>query len=233
MCAQNVVMRFFTAAALLHFGGGALAFDCTRPCISGVRSLFPRARNPALMVNDHDDWWAQRRARQTEAAKNWQVHAAAYNTGSAMDRYAARAARAEAAKVAAASAAEAAARGEISPGTLPLDQDFRWTNFMMSDPHSDWTPPPSSNVGRVLTHFVQSEYARKLFAFRRVPETDKGQIRGMFSEVQLVGTTLELRPRQECANVEGMFDRLAPYLRARLPELQQIHELQKDGMNLH
>ena len=102
----------------------------------------------------------------------------------------------------------------------------------------------------------------------------------MFLSVRLVGSTLELRPKQarpmqtpwisqghvsprtarlcgleafdtmsmpcsiltmvllSCvlqafANVEGLFDRLATYVRARLPQIRQIHEKIRDGVKIH
>lgn len=38
---------------------------------------------------------------------------------------------------------------------------------------------------------------------------------------------------QAFANVEGLLDRLAKYLRARLPQLRQIHEMHREGMKIH
>ena len=38
---------------------------------------------------------------------------------------------------------------------------------------------------------------------------------------------------QAFANVEGLFDRLATYVRARLPQIRQIHEKIRDGVKIH
>ena len=38
---------------------------------------------------------------------------------------------------------------------------------------------------------------------------------------------------QAFANVEGLFERLSTYLRARLPQIRQIHEKIRDGIKIH
>ena len=38
---------------------------------------------------------------------------------------------------------------------------------------------------------------------------------------------------QAFANVEGNFDRLATYVRVRLPQIRQIHEKIRDGIKIH
>ena len=38
---------------------------------------------------------------------------------------------------------------------------------------------------------------------------------------------------QAFANVEGLFDRLATYVRARLPQIRQVHEKIRDGIKIH
>ena len=223
-------------AVLLTVTNGASALCPTigRGVCSLSSSSHRPARSPleALKANAYDDWYQARRARNTviasQVAAATQENAAAFNTGSAAGRAALRAARAEAAK-----AAEAATGAEQN--TLPLDKgDFRWTSAMLSGEASlNFDPSTSSNVGVVLTEFVQSDYARQVFNFRRVPGTDYGTIRGMFQSVQLVSTRLELKTSMQCQNVEGLFERLAMYLRARIPDITEIHEMHKDGMNIH
>ena len=51
--------------------------------------------------------------------------------------------------------------------------------------------------------------------------------------MRLVGSKLEFRLKKEVANVEGLVDRLAKYIRARLPQITQIHETHRDGVNIH
>ena len=38
---------------------------------------------------------------------------------------------------------------------------------------------------------------------------------------------------QAFANVEGLFERLSTYVRARLPQIRQIHEKIRDGVKIH
>ena len=38
---------------------------------------------------------------------------------------------------------------------------------------------------------------------------------------------------QAFANVEGLFERLSTYMRARLPQIRQIHEKMRDGIKIH
>ena len=97
-----------------------------------------------------------------------------------------------------------------------------------------WMPPASSSVGLVLTEFVESTYARAVFSnsARSVDETDRATIRGMFAEVQLRDGTLELTMRPAFENVEGLLDRLSKYLRARIPQIKEIHQMLRDGRNI-
>ena len=183
----------------------------------------------AVQANAYDVWWQERRERNARAARQRQGQGVTYNTANAAERAAARVARAEAAKKAAAEAAASADDG-MAPGTLPLDSDFYWSTYMLSDQTSEWLPPASSSVAKVLTEFVQSTYARQIFNNRRAAGTDYGQIRGMFSSIRLVGGRLELTPKLE--NVEGLSSRLAMYLRARIPQLKEIHEVLRDGVNI-
>ncbi|EOD11982.1 hypothetical protein EMIHUDRAFT_120222 [Emiliania huxleyi CCMP1516] len=230
---------------VLPAGNTAAAAYCTSsafPPAQQHRRLRPQQhglRHPAAEANAFDVWWAERRARNTVAGKPRAVwaQAAAYESKSAEGRARLRAARVAAA-AAEAAAAEAAAAEAASPAAtanaLPLDSSFRWTASMLSgEANCAWSPPLSSSVGVVLTEFVQSDYARAVFNTRRVGGSDYGQIHGMFDSVRLVGTRLELKPRQACENVEGLFDRLAKYLRARIPQIKDVVEIIRDGENHH
>ena len=146
-----------SAAGLLHLGRSASAF-----CPSTGHSLpLLRARCPAPLANEYDDWWDERRA-QHRAVDNqaWaaaKAKYAAYDTGSAAGRAALRAARAKAASAQAESAAA------VPGALLQLDEGFCWSGEMMSDEFSCWSPPPSSSVALVLHEFVRSDYARVVF----------------------------------------------------------------------
>jgi len=228
---SSMRLSSIAVAGLLLLARSTSAF-C--PNIGGPLSLPPRARFPmrfpAFRANEFDFWWEERRARHAAVGNEvWaaaKANAAAFNTASAEGRAALRAARAKA-------ASEQAARAATAPNTLQLDEDFWWSGAMLSDEVSRWSPPSSSSVALVLTEFVRSDYARQVFNYCRVAGTDYGQIRGMFESVRLVGTKLELKPKQACANVEGLFDRLAKYLRARIPQIKEIHEMTRDGSNIH
>ena len=161
--------------------------------------------------------------------------AVVYDTGTAAGRAARRTALSEAARAAAAAAeaarAEAEAAGErVAPTTL---DDFWWTQGMLTgESECGWRPPASSIVALVLTEFVQSDYARQVFNCARVGGTDYGQIRGMFESVRLRGGILELTFTKACQNVEGLTERLAAYLRAKVPQISAIHQMHRDGMNI-
>jgi len=93
-------------------------------------------------------------------------------------------------------------------------------------------PAYSASVGQALTEFVESDYARQVFNFLRVDGADRGQIGGMFETVRQRDGKLELTMTRTCANVEGLVDRIAMYLRARVPRLRGIYQMHKDGMNI-
>ena len=149
-----------SSTGLLHLAGSASAF-----CPSTAHSLVPHpraARYPAPLANEYDEWWDERRAKHAAVDNQaWaaaKAKAAAYDTGSAAGRAALRAARAKAASAQAASAASA-----VPGARLQLDTDFWWTDEMMGDEFSCWSPPPSSSVALVLHEFVRSDYARVVF----------------------------------------------------------------------
>ena len=200
----------------------------------------PSPQLSAARANAFDSWWDARRAQNIAAADRLRAATAAatavqataaitYDTGSAAGRAARRAAQREAAQ---AEAARAEAAGEAA--TLAPEDDFWWTSAMLSTEASEygWSPPAASSVGRVLTEFVQSEYAAVIFNVRKVDGMDRAQVRGMFESVRLRNGTLELTLKQSCANVEGMLERLALYVRARMPTVKAVHEVHKDGTNI-
>ena len=51
----------------------------------------------------------------------------------------------------------------------------------------------------------------------------------MFESVRLRNGTLELTMRDEYSNTEGLLDRLAKYMRARIPGLKGIEQMVPDG----
>lgn len=206
-------------AAFCPTGGGC-------PATSAVRSRTIRS-------SAFDVWWEERQKRNTlitqqlrELAEATPAAGVDYGSGAA-GRAALRAARAKAA------ATVQAAMPAPAADTLELDEDFWWTTSMMSDESYHWTPPSDSSTAQVLNEFVQSEFARQIFNTCSVSPTDIGQIRGMFESVRLVGTRLELKLARACQNREGLFPRLALYLRARMPECKEIHEVLRDGVNIY
>lgn len=223
---------------LLQFAGRTLAFS---PSIAGSLSPSPRARFPALRANEYDVWWQEHRARNTLTGNQVSAHmaaskatSAAYDTGTAAGRAALRAAKAEAANAAAqAAAVPGAAKATGMPDALQLDENFWWTNDMLSSEDGYWYPPPSSSVAHVLITFVQSDYARTVFNYRSAAGTDYGRLGGMFDYVRLVDNRLELKVKQSFQNVQGLFDRLSKYIRARIPQIKEIHEMHRDGMTIH
>ena len=196
------------------------------------------SRSATLRANEFDVWWEERRIksiRRTRAAAHEEMMS--FDTGSAAGRAARRAALAEAARAkkdrARVERDKAEASGEPS-ATLPIDDNFFWTSAMLSGDVGEfgWRAPSSSSIGRVLTEFVESDYARTVFNYCRAAGTDYSQIRGMFASVRLRDGTLELTMRQSYENVEGLLDRLALYLRARIPDLIDIRQVHRDGMNI-
>ena len=224
-----------TKNMMLFYVSTALAFCPTSGCgslsvtLSQVRVSAPRAT-----ANSYDIWWEERRARNAVAGQQMraaaQQNAVVFDTGTAAGRAALRAARAEAAKAA---AARAEAAGE-TPTTLPLDDDFWWTRPNMAGEVSEmgWMPPASSSIGLVLTDFVESTYAKAVFNNARVDGTDRATVRGMFSEVRLRDGTLELTMKPAFENIEGLLDRLSKYLRAKVPQIKEIHQMLRDGRNI-
>lgn len=180
-----------------------------------------------LQANAYDTWWYERRQRSKLHAKARSGNAVTCDTGGAVGRAAARAARAEAAK-------KMAAAAKAAGNTLELDQDFQWHKFLINAEvgETGWVPPASSSVGRVLTEFVGSKYANALFNTYGTVATDYAEVRGIFDCVRLRDGVLELTLKNTYANVEGLMDRLAVYLRARLPQLTGIHQMHREGMNI-
>ena len=220
------MLVFAASASAFSFGGVGAA-----PKLSRTRSALARATEP----NQYDIWWAERRAQNSQVGQQYaaaQENKVAFDTGTAAGRAALRAARAEAARAA---AAQAEAAGE-APSTLPMDEDFWWTRPAIAGQvvEMGWMPPASSSIGLVLTEFAESTYARAVFSnsARSVDEVDRATVRGMFAEVQLRDGTLELTMKSAFENVEGLLDRLAKYLRARIPQVREIHQMLRDGRNI-
>ena len=56
--------------------------------------------------------------------------------------------------------------------------------------------------------------------------------RTRFISVQLTGAKLVVKMKPTLNQVEGLKDRLAKYLRARLPEIGEIHVVLRDGVDI-
>ena len=95
-------------------------------------------------------------------------------------------------------------------------------------------PLDRESVALVLTAFVRSEYARQVCNFRNVEPTEHGRIDGMFETVQLGDAKLVLRLKRvfDERNVH-LLERLALYMRAKIPQIKQIHALHRDGMDIY
>ena len=225
-----------TVGVLILLGSASASYICQstaggRPRAASSRPRFSAAR--AAQANEYDVWWEERRVRNAAAAQQFQEaqqNAVAIDTGTAAGRAALRAARAEAARAEAARFEES---GE-APTTLAIDEDFWWTRPAMTGEVSEmgWRPPPGSSIGLVLTEFVESSYAKAVMSNGRIDENDRGTVRGMFAEVRLSDGTLELTMGPAMENIEGLLDRLSRYLRARIPQIKEIHQMLRDGRNI-
>ena len=91
-----------------------------------------------------------------------------------------------------------------------------------------------NSVTIVFKEFVQSDYARQLCNRYNVQPTDYGQIQGMFDSVQLVDTKLVVRlsPTFDERNT-ALLDRLSRYLRVRIPQLNTLQALHRDGLDIY
>ena len=90
------------------------------------------------------------------------------------------------------------------------------------------------SVALVLSEFVQSDYATQVFNHAGVQSvTDYGTIPGMFETVRLIDAKVELKLKRA---FEGssltLLDRCSRYMRARIPELREIHSVTRDGVDI-
>ena len=108
--------------------------------------------------------------------------------------------------------APGAAAAEAEPPPLPLDQ---------------------AGVEQVLTEFVQSMYARTIFKMARCEPTDYGQIAGMFEFVQLERGGVVLKFKRVFETDRNLLDRMSVYLRGRIPQMQQIRVIHRDGQDIY
>jgi hypothetical protein len=90
------------------------------------------------------------------------------------------------------------------------------------------------SVGLVLSAFVRSEYARQVCNVRNLEPTEHGRVDGMFEKVQLGEAKLVLRLKRvfDERNTH-LLERLALYLRAKIPQIKQVHALHRDGMDIY
>lgn len=56
--------------------------------------------------------------------------------------------------------------------------------------------------------------------------------RTRFISVQLTGAKVVVKMKPTLNQVEGLKDRLAKYLRARMPEIAEIHVVLRDGVDI-
>jgi hypothetical protein len=90
------------------------------------------------------------------------------------------------------------------------------------------------SVGLVLSAFVRSEYARQVCNVRNLEPTEHGRVDGMFEKVQLGEAKLVLRLKRVFGERNThLLERLALYLRAKIPQIKQVHALHRDGMDIY
>ena len=91
------------------------------------------------------------------------------------------------------------------------------------------------NLIEVLYEFVRSDYAKqKCNHFNIQPVTDWGQIGGMFVMVKISGCNINLRLKGAFnERNEALLDRLARYLRARIPEIVELHAVHREGRDIY
>ena len=91
----------------------------------------------------------------------------------------------------------------------------------------------TDTVALVLSEFVDSKYARSVCNHVQIQPTDFGQIDGMFDSVQVGEANVVVKLKRVFTNVEGLMDRLAVYLRARIPHIKAINSVHRDGVDIY
>ena len=90
------------------------------------------------------------------------------------------------------------------------------------------------SVALVLTEFVRSDYARQCFNHCNAQPTDYGQLEGMFQMVRLADKKLVVKLRRAFdERNDALLDRLTRYLRARIPEIGEIHAIHREGQDIY
>ena len=100
------------------------------------------------------------------------------------------------------------------------------------------------SVVQALAEFCQSGYSRRMCDFLQVSPTDYGTLEGMFDKtfhepswsykrVQLHGRRVEFKLKEIFHQREGLRDRLATYLRARVPQVSEVHVMIRDGVDIY
>ena len=91
-----------------------------------------------------------------------------------------------------------------------------------------------AGVEQVLTEFVQSVYALTLFRNFKCEPTDYGQIAGMFEFVQLRQGGIVVKLKRTFGETNpGLLDRMANYLRARIPQLKTVTVIHREGQDIY
>jgi hypothetical protein len=131
-----------------------------------------------------------------------------------------------------------------SPPVHANEFDIWWEERRARNRKQEPTPSPTlealqldrDSVALVLTEFVRSDYARQTCNNCNVMDVmDYGQIDGMFESVRLVNTKIEVKLKRTFGERnEALLDRLAMYLRARIPQPRlQIHAMHRDGEDIY
>lgn len=97
----------------------------------------------------------------------------------------------------------------------------------------DALPLDVPSLTLVLEEFVESDYASQVCSCCNLQPTDYGAISGMFESVRLTDAKVVVKLKPTLNQVEGLKDRLATYIRARMPEIVEIHAVLRDGVDIY
>ena len=193
----------FAVAALLHFSGSASAF-C--PHIRATRASFPRRAVPALRAhNEFDVWWAERRVSN-------RVGGAPGAQTQVLD----------------------ALPLDVPSLTLVLEEFVESDYARQVCSCCNLQPTDYGCIGGMCAD--RREHAHTT----RTPRAHQANTtctpcapRARFESVRLTDAKVVVKMKPTLNQVEGLKDRLAKYLRARMPEVVEIHAVLRDGVDIY